>query len=167
MREAISRNYLRQSISDLFVYGEEADAHTCRKGRYHFQGQSFNCSQSVLSAFAAQYGLDKETALKLASPFGGGVARRGEICGAVTGALLVLGLARGADKPAGKDEIYRLSQEFMRLFEEKHGTLLCRELDRLRHQHPGRLAEGQGSREIHDHLPGPGAGCGGDCPEFA
>ena len=90
--------------------------------------QHYNCSQAVFSAFAAQFGLDRETALKLASPFGGGVARRGEICGAVTGALLALGLARGADKPAGKDEIYRLSQEFMRLFEEKHSTLLCRDL---------------------------------------
>jgi C_GCAxxG_C_C family probable redox protein len=90
--------------------------------------QKFNCSQSVFSAFATRLGLDKETALKLASPFGGGVARRGEICGAVSGALLVLGLARGADEPAGKDEIYRLSQELMRLFEEKHDTVICRDL---------------------------------------
>jgi C_GCAxxG_C_C family probable redox protein len=90
--------------------------------------QSFNCSQAVFSAFAPQSGLNKETALKLASPFGGGMARRGEVCGGVTGALLALGLARGADKPAGKEEIYRLSQEFMRLFEEKHSTLLCRDL---------------------------------------
>jgi len=90
--------------------------------------QSFNCSQAVFSAYAEQFGLDMETALKLASPFGGGVARRGEMCGAVTGALLVLGLACGTDKPAGKDEIYRHAQEFMRLFEEKHGSLLCRDL---------------------------------------
>jgi C_GCAxxG_C_C family probable redox protein len=90
--------------------------------------QNFNCSQSVFSAFAGQFGLDRETALKLASPFGGGVARRGEVCGAVTGALMALGLARGADQPAGKDEIYRLSQEFMRLFEQKHNSLLCRDL---------------------------------------
>lgn len=91
-------------------------------------GQSFNCSQSVFSAFAVQYGLDKKTALKLASPFGGGVARRGEICGAVSGTLLVLGLVHGADEPAGKDAIYRLSQEFMRLFEARHDTLICKEL---------------------------------------
>ena len=91
-------------------------------------GKSFNCSQSVFSAFAQQFGLDETTALKLASPFGGGAARRGELCGAVTGALLALGLARGADQPAGKEEIYRLSQEFMRLFEEKHSSLLCRDL---------------------------------------
>ena len=89
---------------------------------------NFNCSQSVLSAFAAQLGLDEQIALKMASPFGGGVARRGDLCGAVTGALLALGLARGADKPARKEEIYRLSQEFMRRFEEKHGTILCRDL---------------------------------------
>jgi C_GCAxxG_C_C family probable redox protein len=89
---------------------------------------NFNCSQSVFSTFAIQFGLDKQVALKLASPFGGGIARRGEICGAVTGALLALGLARGADKPAGKDEIYRLAQEFMHRFEEKHNSLLCRDL---------------------------------------
>jgi C_GCAxxG_C_C family probable redox protein len=90
--------------------------------------QSYNCSQSVFSAFSDQLGLDRETALKLASPFGGGVARRGEVCGAVTGALLALGLARGSDKPAGKDEIYQLSQEFMRLFAQKHKSILCRDL---------------------------------------
>jgi C_GCAxxG_C_C family probable redox protein len=90
--------------------------------------QNYNCSQSVLSAFALQFGLELQTALKMASPFGGGLARRGELCGAVTGALLALGLARGTDKPASKDEIYRLSQEFMRRFEEKHGAILCRNL---------------------------------------
>ena len=90
--------------------------------------RSFNCSQSVFSVFAPQFGVDEATALKLASPFGAGLARRGEVCGAVNGALLTLGLARGAETPAGKDEIYRLSQEFMHRFEEKHATLLCREL---------------------------------------
>jgi C_GCAxxG_C_C family probable redox protein len=94
----------------------------------HVFDQSFNCSQSVFSAFAARFGLDRQTALKLASPFGGGFSRQGEICGAVTGALLVLGLGRGADTPAGKEGIYRLSQEFMRLFEQKHNSLLCRNL---------------------------------------
>jgi C_GCAxxG_C_C family probable redox protein len=90
--------------------------------------RSFNCSQAVFSTFAPQFGINEATALKLASPFGAGLARRGEVCGAVSGALLTLGLARGADTPAGKEEIYRLSQEFMRRFEEKYGTLLCRDL---------------------------------------
>jgi C_GCAxxG_C_C family probable redox protein len=90
--------------------------------------QHFNCSQAVLSAFAGQLGLDRSTAFKIASPFGGGIARRGGMCGAVTGALLALGLARGADTPAGKEAIYRLSGELIRRFEARHATLLCREL---------------------------------------
>jgi C_GCAxxG_C_C family probable redox protein len=90
--------------------------------------ESFNCAQAVFSAFAARYGLDGNTALKIASPFGGGMARRGEVCGAVTGALLALGLKEGAELPAGKDHIYQLAGEFLRLFQERHGSLLCRDL---------------------------------------
>jgi C_GCAxxG_C_C family probable redox protein len=90
--------------------------------------QSYNCSQSVFSAFAVQFGMDRDLALKLASPFGGGVGGRGEVCGAVSGALLALGMKRGASTPPGKQEINRLSQEFMRMFEVKHGSILCREL---------------------------------------
>jgi C_GCAxxG_C_C family probable redox protein len=89
---------------------------------------NFNCSQSVFSAFAARFGMDEKSALKLASPFGGGVARRGEMCGAVSGALLALGLARGADTPAGKEAIYHLAQDFLNRFETRHGSLLCRDL---------------------------------------
>jgi C_GCAxxG_C_C family probable redox protein len=90
--------------------------------------QNYNCSQAVFSTFAERFGLDEKTALKMASPFGGGLARRGELCGAVTGALLALGLARGTDTPASKEEIYRLSQEAMRRFEAEHGSLLCHDL---------------------------------------
>jgi C_GCAxxG_C_C family probable redox protein len=90
--------------------------------------RNFNCAQSVLAAFVPQLGLEEAQALKLASPFGGGVARRGQICGAVTGALMALGLAQGADTPAGKEAAYCLGQEFLQRFESRHGTLLCREL---------------------------------------
>jgi C_GCAxxG_C_C family probable redox protein len=90
--------------------------------------QTDNCAQSVFSAFAPSHGLDEETAVKIAAPFGGGMARTGETCGAVTGALMALGLARGTATPEGKEEGYRLAREFMDRFEEKHGSLLCREL---------------------------------------
>ncbi len=93
-----------------------------------FHDRHFNCSQSVFAALAPQYGFSEELALKLASPFGGGFSRMGHVCGAVTGALLALGLAHGADTPAGKDEIYRQGQEFIRRFEANHGSLLCRTL---------------------------------------
>ena len=90
--------------------------------------QNFNCAQSVFVAFAPQLGMDESQALKLASPFGGGVARRGQICGAVTGALMALGLAQGAETPAGKEGAYRLGEKFLQRFESRHATILCREL---------------------------------------
>jgi C_GCAxxG_C_C family probable redox protein len=91
-------------------------------------GRKFNCAQSVFAAFSSQLGMDESRMLKLASPLGGGIARRGQVCGAVTGALLALGLARGSDTPDGKEAAYRLGQEFLQRFETRHGTLLCREL---------------------------------------
>jgi len=90
------------------------------------QGQ--NCAQAVLSAFAAQSGIAEETALRLASPFGGGIARQGQACGALTGALMVLGLQRGNSTPQDKEETYRIAQEFVQALQDRHGALLCREL---------------------------------------
>ena len=90
--------------------------------------KGFNCSQAVFSAYAAHFGIDDETALKLASPFGGGVARQGEVCGAVTGALMVLGLERGNATLEAKDDTYKSAEEFLKCFEDLHDTILCREL---------------------------------------
>ena len=90
--------------------------------------QNFSCSQAVFSAFASQFGIPDETALKLASPFGGGIARQGHVCGAVTGALMVIGLKHGATTPTGKEETYKVVLEFLHRFQEKHGSVLCREL---------------------------------------
>ena len=90
--------------------------------------QGFNCAQSVLAGFVVQLGLDESQMLKIASPFGGGVSRRGEVCGAITGALMALGLAQGSDTPSGKENTYALGQTFLKRFEAMHGTILCREL---------------------------------------
>jgi C_GCAxxG_C_C family probable redox protein len=90
--------------------------------------QGYNCSQAVFSAYASQLGIDDETALKLASTFGGGVARQGDVCGAVTGALMALGLGRGNGTLENKDENYNIANEFIKRFQEQHGTILCREL---------------------------------------
>jgi C_GCAxxG_C_C family probable redox protein len=90
--------------------------------------QGFNCSQAVFSAYASQLGIADETALKLASPFGGGVAHQGDVCGAVSGGLMALGLGRGSATVDQKDETYRLAEEFIQRFQERHGSILCREL---------------------------------------
>jgi C_GCAxxG_C_C family probable redox protein len=90
--------------------------------------QGFNCSQAVFCAFAPEFGIDEETALMLASPFGGGIAHQGQVCGAVSGALMALGLGRGSATVEQKDETYRMAEGFIQRFQERHDTLLCREL---------------------------------------
>lgn len=93
--------------------------------------EGLSCSQSVFSAFAEQFGLTVEIALKIASPFGGGMARMGETCGAVTGALMVIGLAYGhtsGEDRATKEEVYRLVNEFVSQFKARNGFIQCREL---------------------------------------
>lgn len=87
--------------------------------------QGFNCAQSILSAFAAEAGLSDEIALRMAAPFGGGIARQGETCGAVTGALMALGLLHG---DAGREKTYHLAQEFLQTFRERHGSIQCHDL---------------------------------------
>ena len=91
----------------------------------------FNCAQSVFSTFAEQFGLDPQTALKVSCPFGGGMARMGETCGAVTGALMVIGLKHGMARQGddfSKDMTYDLTLEFVERFKAEHGTIVCREL---------------------------------------
>jgi C_GCAxxG_C_C family probable redox protein len=91
----------------------------------------FSCSQAILSAFSEGLGLDRTTALRISTAFGGGIAGRGLTCGAVTGALMVIGLRYGriaAEDTAAKEKTYELSRELIRQFTERHGSTVCREL---------------------------------------
>ncbi len=92
--------------------------------------EGYNCCQAVLSAYAGQFGLDNETALKVAAGFGGGMGRMAETCGAVTGAFMVLGLEYGQASPEreAKEAVYCRIGECARQFRARHGSLLCREL---------------------------------------
>jgi C_GCAxxG_C_C family probable redox protein len=90
--------------------------------------RGFNCAQAVFSAFAEEAGVSNELALKLTAPLGAGMGRAGETCGALSGALLALGLRYGSDRPGGKEEMYRLARAFIEQFRAQHGTLLCRDL---------------------------------------
>ena len=90
-----------------------------------------NCAQAVLAVFSEALQMNRETAMRVATGFGGGMGRSGNTCGAVTGAFMVLGLARGmrlAEDAAAKESTYALVREFSRQFAQKHETLACREL---------------------------------------
>lgn len=90
--------------------------------------EGFSCSQSVLAAFAPDLGLELNAALRVSAAFGGGMGRTGRTCGAVTGALMVLGLKYGAtqgDDRATKERTYALVREFIERFEARHGVTDC------------------------------------------
>jgi C_GCAxxG_C_C family probable redox protein len=90
-----------------------------------------SCSQAVLSTFGAERGLDTELALKLATGFGGGMGRQGHTCGAVTGAIMVIGLNQGSTSPQEKqkrDDTYQTVKDFMARFEAECGSTVCKEL---------------------------------------
>lgn len=93
--------------------------------------QGYNCSQSVFGAFAEECGIDFETALKLSSSFGGGMARLREVCGAVSGMFMVAGMKYGYTDPkdsTAKTEHYKRIQELAAEFKEKNKSIVCREL---------------------------------------
>ena len=96
------------------------------QAKQYFTAQ-YNCAQSVIGSFSEQYGLDRETAFRIATPFGGGIGHSGYTCGAVSGAIMVIGLATGTtvyDKEK-KDACYALTQLFLKRFTERYGALTC------------------------------------------
>lgn len=93
--------------------------------------EGYNCSQAVLGAFCEDLGLSMETALKLSSSFGGGMGRMREVCGAVSGAFMVVGLKLGYTSPTdnkAKTEHYRLITAMAEEFKKENGSIICREL---------------------------------------
>ena len=91
----------------------------------------FNCSQSVLTVFSSDYGLSENDSLKVACAFGGGMGRQQLTCGAVTGALMALGLKYGkgiGDPEENKQVTYSKTREFFEEFIKIHGSANCREL---------------------------------------
>ena len=93
--------------------------------------QGYNCSQAVLLAFSDLTGLDEKTALMLSSSFGGGMGRMREVCGAVSGMFMVIGILCGYTDPkdhAAKTEHYARLQQLAEAFRRENGSIICREL---------------------------------------
>lgn len=93
--------------------------------------EGYTCAQSVFATYADLFGMDRQTALKLSSPMGGGIGRMREVCGVVSSMALLAGLKEGNTDPAneeGKERIYLLVRQMAEKFKEKHGTIICREL---------------------------------------
>jgi C_GCAxxG_C_C family probable redox protein len=117
--------YLRRGFErNDMVPGNAAD----RAVAYFKNGHC--CSQAVFATWAPELGMDRETALKIASPFCGGMGRLGKTCGAVTGAFLAIGLAHGSSEPdsQARENAYHLVNEFVERFTARNGSIECRDL---------------------------------------
>ncbi|MBT3360077.1 MAG: C_GCAxxG_C_C family protein [Rhodospirillales bacterium] len=96
-----------------------------------FGPENCNCSQAVAVAFGEDVGMEKPMAMDVARGFGGGIGRFGLTCGAVTGALMILGLKVSKDEPdekKAKAKAYEMAGEFRTKFEARHGTMECKSL---------------------------------------
>ena len=91
----------------------------------------FNCCQSVVGAFCEDFGLDFDTTVKMVSPLGAGMGRMREVCGAVSGMFIVLGMKNGYNDPKAfdeKKELYEKVQNLAKSFEDENGSIICRNL---------------------------------------
>ena len=93
--------------------------------------QGFNCSQAVFAACADIYGIDPQTALRVAASFGGGIGRMRQTCGAACGMFLLAGLENGSAIPGdaeSKKNNYTYVQHLASKFKDENGSLICAEL---------------------------------------
>ena len=104
--------------------------HSIKAGELFLSGAS--CSQAVVVAFEDVTGLDHITSLKVASSFGGGIGRMREVCGAVSGMMMVLGLLYGYTEPGekhcNKKAYYPEVQALAGKFREEVGSIICRDI---------------------------------------
>lgn len=92
--------------------------------------KGYNCAQAVVCAYCDQFGVDEETAYKMAEGFGLGMGMMG-VCGALTGVFMLAGLqgSAGCGQPGKtKAKTYQTAREIGEAFEQKNGTIICREL---------------------------------------
>ncbi|TXT61015.1 MAG: hypothetical protein BAJALOKI3v1_830005 [Promethearchaeota archaeon] len=93
--------------------------------------KGFRPAQAIVSVYGVRYGMDRDAVLKLAAPFGDGVRSTGNVCGAVIGAIMVLGLKYGNSKPSEyskKENIDEIVNDFIEKFESMNESIKCDEL---------------------------------------
>jgi C_GCAxxG_C_C family probable redox protein len=93
--------------------------------------EGFNCAQAVFYSYCDDLQFDRDCALKLACGFGAGMGRKQQVCGAVTGGIIIIGLQYGRgerDDRKATEQTYKKTRDLMDRFESQHGTFICRQL---------------------------------------
>lgn len=96
-----------------------------------FYQQGYTCTQSILASFASRYGLQQNLAFRIGEPFGAGTSCTGDMCGSVTGAIMVLGLQFGStlsNDDAARSYTYQRVHDLIHRFQKIHGSIQCTDL---------------------------------------
>jgi C_GCAxxG_C_C family probable redox protein len=115
----------------MFLTGKSVIVMDREKKAIEYHRRKFNCSQSVLAVFSDEHGVRENECLKIATAFGGGMARQQYTCGAITGAMMVLGLRFGMgvnDPEENKLKTYAKTRELFSEFKKLHGSTCCLDL---------------------------------------
>ncbi len=119
--------------------------------------QGFNCAQALLAVFAPDYGLDRDTALRLAQGFGAGIARTDNLFGQVSSPVMILGLRYGgtyADDTTAREKTFQVVGEFIREFIKRNGTVDCTGLLGYNLSDPRQAAEAKERKVMPARCPG-------------
>lgn len=149
-------------------YGEiiEAAAEMAKdnEAEYHL------CSQGTLAALMSAFGIHNPDVLRSSTAFAGGCVRRGNICGALSGALMFLGLLAGRDDLEIKDQAIRgmgYMDDLFRKFEERYGSVICKDIQQKLYGRVFDLTNEDERDELHEIMVGADEGCPDVCGEAA
>ncbi|MGD1005431.1 MAG: C-GCAxxG-C-C family protein [Methanoregulaceae archaeon] len=118
--------------------------------------QGYSCSQAVLAVFAKDFGLDRNIAFRISQGFGAGIAYNDDVCGAVSGAIMVIGLRYGrtkVDDIASKEKTYAVVSEFLREFKKRNNSVTCTGLLGYNLSDPSQFAEVKKKNVVRSRCP--------------
>ena len=118
--------------------------------------QGFSCSQAVFSVFAQDFGLDRDLALRISQGFGAGIAYTDNICGALSSAIMVIGLRYGritAEDKTAKEKTYAVVGEFLKQFKQRNATVECTGLLGYNLSDPQQVAEAKKNKVVMARCP--------------
>ena len=127
--------------------------------------RGLSCAQAIFSLYGKDLGFDTETAVKIASAFGAGVAKTGEICGAASGALMVIGLTQRPEDirdATSREKVYAKARRFLDEFTARNASVNCTESRRVRPLGPEAVRRGEGEEGLCHEVLEACSGRGGD-----
>jgi C_GCAxxG_C_C family probable redox protein len=117
--------------------------------------KGYCCAQAVLLTMTEHWNIESELVPKIATGFGGGIGRCGSVCGALTGAVMAIGVRDGTNEPSGEKRLkaYEKARKLYEKFKKQHGSVLCRDLIGYDLSNPEGSAAARKARVFEERCP--------------